>query len=155
MFNLASQTFIFSKEFTCVFYIFWEINDRIWRVTKALRIRGFRVSFKFTKYFLIITWLWKFSFFCLLYTNGTLPGKYVFLPIPKDTRICFGLKWISQTIFRFTKFISSCNTPISFKNLRPFLTQCWIFWQFKKYNTSFYSICIIKGTLTSRMRMQK
>ena len=25
-------------------------------------------------------------------TDGTLTGKYVFLPIPKDTRICFGLK---------------------------------------------------------------
>ena len=25
-------------------------------------------------------------------TDGTLPGKYVFLPILKDTQICFGLK---------------------------------------------------------------
>ena len=69
-------------------------------------------------------------------TDGTLPGTYVFLPIPKDTRICFGLKWNSQTItfFRFTKFISSSSTPISLNNLQPFLTLCWIFRQFKQSN---------------------
>ena len=97
MFNLASQTFIFSKEFTCVVYVFWEFNDRIWHVTKAFRIRGFRVSFKFTRCFLITTWLERFSFLFFssglnTNTDGTLTGKYVFLPIPKDTRICFGLK---------------------------------------------------------------
>ena len=103
MFNLASQTFIFSKEFTCVLYVFREINSRIWCVTKALRIRGYWVSFKFTRCFLIITWLGRFFFSSGLNSNtdGTLPGKYVFLPIPKDTRICFGLKWNSQTMTFF------------------------------------------------------
>ena len=54
-----------------------------------------------------------------------------------------------MTSFCFTKFISYFSTPISFNNMQPFLTQCCIFWRFKKCNTSFNSICIIRGTLTS------
>ena len=101
--SLTSQTFIFSKEFTCVVCVFWEINNRIWRVTKALRIRGSHsVSNS-----LDVSWLLRglkdfLSFFLSSglksNTDGTLPGKYVFLPIPKDTWICFGLKWNSQTM---------------------------------------------------------
>ena len=103
MFNLASQTFIFSKEFTCVLYVFREINSRIWCVTKALRIRGYWVSFKFTRCFLIITWLGRFFFSSGLNSNtdGTLPGKYLFLSIPKDTRFCFELKWSLKTMTFF------------------------------------------------------
>ena len=59
------------------------------------------------------------------------------------------MKFTNHDFFCFTKFISSFSAPISFNNLQSFLTQCWIFWQFKKCNTSFYSICITKGTLTS------
>ena len=80
MCNLASQTFIFSKDFTCVVYVFRKFNDRIWRVTKALRIRGFSVSFNFSRCFLIITWLERFSFFFSSglnsNTGGTLPCTF-------------------------------------------------------------------------------
>ena len=102
MFNLASQTFIFSKEFTYVVYVFWENNDKIWRVTKALGIRGFRVSSDSLDVSWLLLGLGGFLFFFSSGLNSntgdTLPGKYVFLPIPKDTRICFGLKWNSQTM---------------------------------------------------------
>ena len=107
MLDLGSQIFIFGKEFTCVVYVFWEINDRIWRVTKSLRIGGFRFSFNFTISFLIITWLGRFSFFFLLckfkFKNWRYTSWYisVFLPIPKDSSICFQLKWNSQTMTFF------------------------------------------------------
>ena len=83
-------------------------------------------------------------------TGSKLSGKYAFLPIPKDTQICFWLKWNSQTMTFFV-LLNLSVPPVrpSFSNLQPFHMQCWIFWQFKKYNTNFYSACIIKGTLTS------
>ena len=110
MFNLAPQTFIFSKEFTCVVFILlsmsissrtefgtspkhWESEDsdslsNSLDVSWLLRDLGGFLSFFFSS---------------VLHSNSddTIPGKYVFLPIPKDGQICFGLKWNSQTLTFF------------------------------------------------------
>ena len=115
MFNLASQTFTFNKEFTWIVYVFWEINGKIWRVTKALGIRGFRVSSSSLDVSWLLRGLGGFLFFFSSglnsNTDDTLPGKYVFLPIPKDTRICFGLKWNSQTM-TFLVLLNLSTPPV-------------------------------------------
>ena len=106
MFNLASQTFIFCKEFTCVVYVFVDITTEFdaspkdWESGDSESVSNLKD----------VSWLLRglegfvsffFSSGLNSNTDGTLLGKYVFLLIPKDTRICFGLKWNSQTMAFF------------------------------------------------------
>ena len=45
-------------------------------------------------------------------TNVTLPGKYICLPIPSDTRVYFELKWNSQT-GTFYVFLNLLALPVN------------------------------------------
>ena len=112
--------------YLCCLYL---LGNQRQNLTRHYSIESQRIQIQFEIHLMFldyyVTWEVFFGFLSFFFfsglnsnTDGALSGKYVFLYLPRDTGIWFGLKWNSQTMtfFVFTKSVSSSRTPISFNN---------------------------------------